>query len=712
MGLKQSIVVKNEFSCRTATGGTRGGSLDNYVLDYMSRNGGATEILTPVKLDDNQNYILNYMLRDEATESADSVSGLKQDFRDLQGLGGRAFGYGEVSLSDKRLREAAKDVQKNFKAGKTILKTVISFTDDYLKKTGIVRPDFECSLPGDYRGNIDQLKLRMAIMNGLSKVARGYDDLQYVGVIQVDTEHVHCHLAMFDKGEGTRMPDGTQRGKLTDRMMRDLRRGVDTYLDEKQTVKMMASSVNYDKQNTVGYIKRFTHETMNNRGLAQFMIACLPEDRSLWRAGSNASEMRKANGIVREYVEQVLSQPDSGFEDAMKAVRKYAGYRRNREDLTGQYYRELISSKQNEIITDSMNAVYAVLKQIPEDGLQTQTPLMDVMSLPYEDAADVIGAAISEPDTVAEFGFRLRSYKSRLDHHAAEFQKYHANRIAYEEQRSDPDERRRPVPESVAVYEFYLVEEQYNEMLMNKYQYFLDFIPPEETYRKDLDELTNYAGQITAWQHMIDDADMRRMSVDTAEQYGKRVHNLPDGHLMVVNPEALSDRVSDMRKHYAGMREVYSAKLAALGFELTEDDTLQRGRKYDFDAVKALDLHHMMYDFPYDFAIPQDQSRSFVGMADKRLAAFEKAAAYLKASGQEDMIKNLSGSDIQSQHILADRFRRTDAGFTTAREEALTKRHQSRTIRLDYDFYVHQEEDLKEDIKFIVKNTVSTLQYE
>ena len=83
MSLKQDIVIKNEFSCKTASGGTRGATLGNYVLDYMSR-GGATEILTPVRLNDQQNYILNYMLREEATEAADSVSDIKQDFRDLQ----------------------------------------------------------------------------------------------------------------------------------------------------------------------------------------------------------------------------------------------------------------------------------------------------------------------------------------------------------------------------------------------------------------------------------------------------------------------------------------------------------------------------------------------------------------------------------------------------------------------------------------------------
>lgn len=708
MGLKQSIVIKNEFTCKTAKGGTRGATLGNYVIEYMSR-GGATEAMTPVRLNDQQNYILNYMLREEATESAESVSEIKQDFRDLQKLGGKSFGYGSVSLSDASLREAANDVQKNFLSGKTILKTVISFDEAYLRENGIINPDFQFRNIGDYRGNIDQLKLRMSIMNGLEKVSRYYDDLQYVGAIQVDTAHVHCHLAMFDRGRGTMMPDGTQRGKMTGRMMRDLRRGIDMYLDEKQTVKMMTSSVQYNKQNTIGYIKRFTHETMNNRGLAQFMIACLPEDRSMWRAGSNASEMRKANSVVREYVEQVLAQPDSGYKEAMQKVTEYAGYRQSHEDLTGEHYRELINSKRERIITDSMNAVYSVLKQIPEEELSTQTPLMDVMSMPYEEA---VNRATSNPDSIEEFGFRLRSYKARLDHHTGECKKYHNLCRNYEQQmkRENPDER--PSEASRAAYRFYQTEEEYNEMLMNKYQYFLDFIPPDEIYMQDFRELEDYGKQIVSLQRMLADTSMHRMLPVTAEQYGRRVYNTQDGRLMVTDPDRLSDRLTEMKQKYDVMRDNYNTDVMAYGFHLTDDDTLTRDHKYPFDDVKSLDLHHMTYDFPYDFTIPLSQSQTFINMADRRFEAFEGMKTYLTATGQADYVRNLPESDIMRQHEFADRFRVKDTGFAAVRENESEKRHPSRTIRLDYDFYTHQEEDLKENIKVIVENTVSALQYE
>ena len=87
----------------------------------------------------------------------------------------------------EKVLEASKDIQRNFDAGKTVMKTVISFDQEYLKQMGLVEEEFEVNQKGDYRGNVDQMKLRFAIMNGLQKMSKNYDDLQYVGVIQVDT---------------------------------------------------------------------------------------------------------------------------------------------------------------------------------------------------------------------------------------------------------------------------------------------------------------------------------------------------------------------------------------------------------------------------------------------------------------------------------------------------------------------------------------------
>ena len=236
MSLKSSIVIVNEYTIKTGSKtGSRGGSPGNYVLEYMARKG-ATEPITPARIHDLDSYIQKYMAREDATETCDSIPSLKRTMKKKEKFGGVGFGYGDVALSDDKLRYAAKDIQNQFDMGKTCLKTVISFDEEFLREHGIIDEDFTCKQKGDYRGHIDQMKLRYAIMNGLDKMSRNYDNLQYIGVIQVDTMHVHCHLCMVDKGRGNLTKDGTQRGKLLPNDKKLLRRGIDTYLDQKQQV--------------------------------------------------------------------------------------------------------------------------------------------------------------------------------------------------------------------------------------------------------------------------------------------------------------------------------------------------------------------------------------------------------------------------------------------------------------------------------------------
>jgi hypothetical protein len=696
MSLKQSVVIVNEFTTKTPKGGTRGGTPGDYVLRYMARDG-ATEDLTPIRMD-TENFIMRYMARQDAVDVAESVSELKKDMKDIQGDGGIAFGYGEFSLSHKKLKAASKDIQKNFDNGKTVMKTVLSFDEGYLRQHGIIHPDFELESEGDYRGNIDQMKLRLAIMNGMDKLGRYYDDLQYIGVIQVDTKHVHCHLAMVDRGRGTIMPDGTQKGKISDKQKQAIRRGIDTYLDEAQNVKMMSANVEKDRRNTLCFIKRYTHQAMDERGFSQFLLACLPEDRNLWRAGTNRKEMQKPNAIVREYVKSLLDQPDSGYKEALQKVDNYAKRRTQNEGLSGQEYRKLYKVGQERIITDGMNCVYSVLKQIPESEMQMRTPMLETMALPYEDMADE-----ADTDSMIEFGFKLRSYKSRLDYHKKERHKYHEAVKDYEkrEEAGNADTASKPL------YDFLKEEEEYNAKLMAKYQYFLKFIPSDDEYQQGFDELMAYDKRITNLTRMSRDSSMKRMKPENAETYGLQVYNEEGGQYVVKMPQVLDNRLAKMRKRYEEMRDEYVLKLSDYGMTLDSENQIQNDLPYEFDDVKALDVHHLMYDFPYDFQISTVNIDNFVEATDERYDKFQRAKQYLINSGQEEAISSFAVDDIELQKSVADRFR-DDAVLHTKRDTSPERRKATKTVRIDYDFYVHQEEEIKETIK----DSMNTIQYE
>ena len=684
MSLKQSIVVVNEYTIKNSKGGSRGGTPGDYVLRYMARDK-AVEDLTPVRYD-NENYIMRYMAREEATETCNSVGGLKKDMREIQGNGGVAFGYGDISLSHKKLKAASKDIQNAFDNGKTVMKTVLSFTEDYLRENNIIDPDFEFHNRGDYRGNIDQMRLRMAIMNGLDRMARHYDDLQYVGVIQVDTAHVHCHLAMVDRGVGNLAKDGTQKGKISERCKSEIRRGIDTFLDEKQTIKMLCSNVSYDKRNTLCFIKKYTHEAMKQNGFTQFLVSCLPEDKRKWRAGTNDKTMRKANELTREFVRQVLDEQGSGFTDALADVIRYAYERQRREGLSSAEMRKLINNGQEQIIEDCMNGVYSVIKQIPDSTKSIRTPMLDIMSSDF----DVVANEHRDDPTI-EFGFKLRSYSSRLDHHKKETHRFRDAAKKYEDAETTED--------SKPLYDFFKEEEQYNMMLMSKYQHFLMFLPDDGEYEEDFKELMDYEAQLDNFDKLRHDKSLKRMGSETAEEYGFKVYGVHGGRYATFAPTVLDARYDVMRDEYARKQDDFKLKLADYGLSLNDNNKIIKQSQYAFDDVKALDLHHLGYDWTYDVPISKRNVDAFVNVANTRYAMYNDAKQYLERSNQTDALENLPGKDIELMKEMADQMSVSAVLVTNKPTGGKLRSHN--TIRLDVNYDVQFETAVKSTLQQI-----------
>lgn len=643
MSLKQSIVIVNSFTYKASSGkGTRGNTPGDYILRYMSREG-ATESVAPVRLMDADSYALRYAVREQAVDTMHSVTDIKTAIKKADKKGGIAFGRNNPSMSDESLKRESKLIQRAFDSGKTVMETVLSFDEKYLKETGIVDNDFELSGKGGYKGNIDQMKLRLAIMHGVDRMSRDYDDLHYVGVIQVDTEHVHCHLAMADLGVGHLMPDGSQRGKITERSKRDLRRGIDMYLDDNQKFHRL---VGYqDKRNVKCFIKKFTHRTIAEHGTPQFLMACLPDDKRLWRADTNDRRMKKANDIVRTYVLDVLNQPESGYQDALRDVYEYSVSRRNREGLTDKQHRKLIDDGRKRIVHDCMNGVYSMLKQIPDDERRVSTPMLDVMSMDYQTMAD------AGSDPVIEFGFRLRSYSSRLGHHKKERRKYHDLREDYErlpaEEKSD---------DSAVVHTFYQIEEDYNAMLMAKYQHFLLFLPPADEYRKEFNELTDYSKRMKLLRDMREDKTFNRLSGDSAEAYGLDVYDMHGGRYVKSAPYILDERYARMCNTYADKKREFDYHLTEFGLA-EQDGRIKKEIMYAFDDVKALDLHHLGYDFANSFDVSYLNVEAFGNMADRRYTSFMLAKGYFINSSQEHILRNFPEADIVAMKQLADQLR-------------------------------------------------------
>ena len=736
-GINKSIVIVNEFTIS----GSRGNSPGNYIREYMARDK-ASENLTPtivrpehidkmaarlhrdfVSDGDARNiadYVTRYMARDSATEElanngSTRVGELVSEFEKIQGMSGIAFSQDNLSLSHDDVKIRSKRIQEEYEKGKPVMKTVISFDTDYLKQMGVLPEDVEIKKRGDLYGKADQAKLRIAIQDGLRRIRNNYSDLDWVGVIQVDTMHLHCHLAMVDRGPGKRFTkNGEQKGMLSDDMKMAIRRGIHNSLDENQKIKHLSVQVESERRNTMSYIKRFTHKIMEERGLPQYLLACLPKDnKALWTADFNADggtdnemavkgrkikgNMKKANEIVRSFVIDLLNRPDSGFAEALheqhellmgwdergdfsnKRVKGKGKKAHTVKTTSAEAIREREEQFKEKIIKAGMNAVYDVLKNIDEKTMTLHTPLLDAMAMPYEDMAAYI-----KEDKLIEFGFRLRSYSGRLNYHKDCYGKVSDLIHAYE----DGDQSKYN-PESKALYDFLKIEQEYNHAVMCKYQTFLHFYHIEDEYKDEYEDLMYLRHKAYARHQMKDDKSLKRYKKpEELEKKGQEVYGLPGASQLLLNPAAFDKLVEADDLEYARGLRNFRERLAGIGMLYDADrDEIIRGLEYDFDSVKAYDLHHMSYDFTYDFKIASSNIDNFADMAYRRYDAYIKAEPYLIKTGQMDAFRNIVNiEDIKIAKELADEFRKDNTYRTKFDDSELTK-YNTATIRLDNEIF-------------------------
>ncbi|WP_257478321.1 relaxase MobL [Acidipropionibacterium jensenii] len=688
MSLRSDVVVVNEFSVPTpGGGGTRGGTPGSYVTRYMAR-GTATETLAPIRKDSADDFIMRYMVRNSAVERAEapgaaaSADRLKTSMRAGQGHGGVAFGYGSVSLSDSELRAASADIQHAFENGHTVLKTVVSFTEDYLRRTGIIAPDFHCTAPGDYRGNIDQMKLRMAVMRGVEALGHGgdgFDDFRYIGVIQVDTEHVHCHLAGYDAGPGHLAGDGTQRGKLTATQISHLRRAADAFLDEKRAVAHLSSAVSYERTNVTTYVKRWAHDQMRSEALPQFLIAALPADRRVWRPGTHDRRMRKADRIVGELVDEALARPGSPLPAALEQVRHYARTRAEREGLTGAEQARLVSVGTDRIRERAVAGVYQLLRGLPDDQLRVRTPVLDIMGMDYQDLATRTGGSRNNGgrDELAEFGMRLRSYGSRMHSARRSAHEYHELVTGWQAAEAVGAAS----AASRVLLDFYLFEEDYQRRLADKYQHFLPALADTDQWTDRLDELGDYGQRIVDLSGLRHDASLQRMKdPQAAEAMGREIYHQAGGALLTQGRRGraeLDRRLTVMRERHHHMVADTRARMAADGLVLdlvadeasgahqvvvTAPDGSPAGRlgagpgvAHPFDEVRGLDLHHLSMDFTRDIEIAPQVLDQFTQAAGVRHHRLRDAMEYLDRSGQAEAVAALPVTDVAAMVRLSGR---------------------------------------------------------
>ena len=659
MSLKQDIVIVNEYSVKDKkTGkGSRGSTPGDYVTRYMARDN-ATETASFVahRVDD---FVLEYMARTTATESAFEEIKKEYEQRDEK-WDGVAFNHRKLSLSKKELKDQADRIQQGFDKGKTVMKTVISFDTEYLREHGIIPEDLIVAEKGDFRSNVDQMKLRQAIFAGLEAFSSEYDDLEYVGVIQVDTLHVHTHLTLIDMGRGNLTEDGTQRGKLSDRGMMKIRRQIDASLNESKAVAFMPSNADLNKRNLKITIQKSIYEHISEFGVPQMLFAVLPEDKKSWRANSNAKDMRTAHKICRTYIDLVFEKYPDEMQLLFKSFDDYVENRRIKEGLSKKKCEDLRKTCEENFYKECENSIYKALKQIPD---KYKTESTDFFSLATDD--ELVNSGSTD---IYGFVYRLKAYTKRYDKHRQLSKRY----AKFIEEYKEADKNNNVTDESRALYNFFVFEQEYQMELSSKYSQMLFVSEPDDDLADTYIKITNKADAINNLKLLREDKDLKKYkTVESLSDYAKDVYGIYV-HIdwLLYNPDLFDKYIEEQEEDYQTEYDSFIKELNARSKTITYDDDgsihVVRYPAYDFDEIRGLDLQDVRYDFGPVLEFDGLVRTSFMNCAEQRLALFEKAYEYLVKTDQTDVLDIFDLDDIdamrdvyskllENQPILNDR---------------------------------------------------------
>lgn len=272
MDLKREIIIRNEFSNKYyASGGdlgSRGGSFQAYIVGYMARDE-ASDALFPLDSkigdvfeDDYTNELDNRLLGKMSTLTDEETSEIL--FGDLTN---RSMKYDGLAFDDKRLSMSytevlnkSQEIQKAFEEGHSVQKFIVSFTDDYLKTMGVLPDDFRLQARGDHFGNVDQLKLRQAIQDGMHEMLQegSFENPSWIGLIQLDTKHVHAHMVACDQifGDSRLTADGLDRGKIYANERRAFRNGCHQSLERQLGLHQEVDQIHLLNDNTRRMLQR------------------------------------------------------------------------------------------------------------------------------------------------------------------------------------------------------------------------------------------------------------------------------------------------------------------------------------------------------------------------------------------------------------------------------------------------------------------------
>lgn len=409
------IVMVSQF------GSKAGGTPGNYIRRYTSRLDATEELAPYVPEQSLRAYREAYDQRNAQSEQVIEELGdderLVYEDQKLTDQSARLFGNEGLVYTREQFSRGVRKTENALDEGHTLITPVISFSHDYLKRKGVVPEDLHTvqndADEGAYSGNIDQMKLRRAITQGMDRMTQKahFVEPEWTGAIQVDTANVHAHLTLIETCDMDKVPkerfvqasskdDSSsqreknehgaenlgERGKLHQRVMQSFKDGVDQELTRMQGSKPFTNSLSAHhqlvKQNS-------TQLSLEHTALSQQLVRiydALPKgevspdenpveyDKDLrsnqknWRFKSNRRDMKEANRLSEQYVDHLFDthRESIGYDDFEQALDTYVETKaldtrsENREKERDRL-RTVVSDRLKE---EMVNGLYSSLKPL------------------------------------------------------------------------------------------------------------------------------------------------------------------------------------------------------------------------------------------------------------------------------------------------------------------------------------------------------------
>lgn len=698
--VKKAIIVKNRYTVKSNGVGSSGSTPGKFVLRYMSRDErGATEPLVPFTLDDNDvpRKDARYSARGieidniKASNISHNNEDVKKRLKSIDGLGGRAFGSRNLSLSDRELREDSRKIQAAFDEGHTAQLMVISFSEKFLKEHNVLDSDFVYKGDRSYQNMYDQMKMRIAISRGINDMldVHDYQNPVWVATLQTDTSHLHAHLAVVDTefSDKRLRVDGTERGKINDKEKDALRHGIAHELDLMSHYSFRQKNKERDLQNVRGLVKDLDfHEASYNKEL-QLILGSLPEDKLLWDVNNVSPEMRYPNELSRQFVNRLFNDygEQTGYNAAITKLSDYAYRNSDNEEMR----KTMIANGKQSIEDVAINAIYHKLDNVSrETSLIPKEGMLLVQSMDDDTLKKAVVDRGDRDEEFDPFGFELRSraYRDRTVKHMREVKQNYENKQEYDNQQQSLD--------SQVMIQFYINEMLYHAKLVDKYRSFSAYdVTWDESVREDYDVVKRQYDAIVKTEELLnmplDDIakEYGYKSLEDAKnhqsEFSARVQEI-DGiengqRLLSYNGHVVMEQqLHNMHDSYQKANEDYAYRgfmAGSLNYRELTDTLTDRDKipyppqassnLYDeslFNEVQALDLHDLDVDFygVPDVEISRQSIEQFADSYNERVGYYTNANQYLKNTYQDvNVLKSCRNDLVKMSKTLTDLYDKT-----------------------------------------------------